>query len=113
MSNTPEFANEKDIDHVASAPFTDHQHDAELLKDSKTDDDELLNAIGYKQVGLYNMASSTETTVPNYMEYRSLEESLQDGQHYRMRSRLWEFWGLSPQLIWFLYLLEVQQLQYG
>ena len=50
MSDTPEFGNEKDIDNVNSAPFTDHQHDAELLKDAKTDDDELLNAIGYKQV---------------------------------------------------------------
>jgi hypothetical protein len=110
MSVTPEFGNEKDIDNVISAPFTDHQHDAELLKDTKTDDDELLNAIGYKQVCVANLR------IPQFelnIECRSLGGSLRDGQLYRTRSLLWEFWAPFPQPTWYLYLLEAQQQQYG
>jgi hypothetical protein len=52
MSDTPESANEKEIDKATSALFTDHDHEIAMLKDVKADDEELLNAIGYKQVRL-------------------------------------------------------------
>jgi len=95
MSDSPESSNEKDYNEVSSAPLTDNE--VGTTKDV-SGDDELLAAIGYKQV--CNLDLIAGQTIAQMIS-RNSEESSHDGRHYHMLSPLWECWDRSQQLMLF------------
>jgi hypothetical protein len=94
MSESKESSIGKDFESATTMPLTDTE--AGTVKDIVSSDDELLQAIGYKQVRR-NPHSGRDVSCL-IREYRNSEESSRDGQPFHMQSPSWEFLGVSRQL---------------